>query len=151
MASSSLCFLFFFMPAVYSCRAHLARVARDENGRMQLYTIVKSSQFWCATWGDSQVRHETLWLMHHGLLKKRDFNEARHECWDYTSGSKARRVFLSTFSLLPRFGFPRRECTAGMTPSTLCDTLSCLSSLFLLAGDNSGNLTTAYFNLSLVL
>ncbi len=64
-----------------------------------LYTLAESFQFWCATRGDSQARHETLWLVHHRLLKKRDLNEMRHECRGYTRGSKARRVFPSTFSL----------------------------------------------------
>ncbi len=67
-----------------------------------------------ATRGDSQVRHETLWLMHHGPLKRRNLNNARHEHRGYTRGSKARRVFQSTFSLSPCLGFPRQECTAGM-------------------------------------
>ncbi len=70
--------------------------------------------FWCATQGGSQTRHETLWLVHHGPLKKRDPNEARHERQGYTRGSKARRVFPSTFSLLPCLRFPRQECTADI-------------------------------------
>ncbi len=61
-----------------------------------------------------KARHETLWLVHRGTLKKLDLNEERHECRGYTRGSKARRVFPSTFSLSPCIGFPRRECTAGI-------------------------------------
>ncbi len=71
-------------------------------------------RFWCATRGDSQAKHETLWLEHHGWLKKRDLNKARHERRDYTRGSKARQMFPSTFSFLPCLEFLRRECTAGM-------------------------------------
>ncbi len=79
-----------------------------------LYTFAESSQFWRAIRGDSQAKHETLWLVHHGPLKKRDLNEVRHEHRSYTRGSKTRRVFPSTFSLSPSLGFPRRECTAGI-------------------------------------
>ncbi len=50
----------------------------------------------------------------HGPLKKRDLNEARHKCRGYTRGSKARRMFPSTFSLSPSLGFSQRECTAGI-------------------------------------
>ncbi len=39
----------------------------------------------------------------------------RHEHWGYMRGSKAKRVFSSTFSLLSCLGFPWRECTAGIT------------------------------------
>ncbi len=70
--------------------------------------------FWRTTRGDSRARHETLWLVHHGLLKKQDLNEARHERWGYMRGSKARRVFPSIFSLPPCLGFPQRECTPGI-------------------------------------
>ncbi len=52
--------------------------------------------------------------MHHRPLKKRDLNEARHEYRGYTRGSKAKRVFPSTFSLSACLGFPRGECTAGI-------------------------------------
>ncbi len=79
-----------------------------------LYTLAKSSQFWCATRGDSQARHDTHWLVHQGPLKKRDLNKARHERRGYTRGSEVRRVFPSTFSLLPCLGFPRWECTASV-------------------------------------
>ncbi len=85
-----------------------------ETGRVRLYTLAESSQFWCATRGDSQARHETLWLVHHRPLKKRDLNEARHKHRGYTRGSKARRVFPSTFLLSPCIGFPRRACTADI-------------------------------------
>ncbi len=55
------------------------------------------------------------------LLKKRDLNEARQEHQGCTRGSKARRVFPSTFSLSPCLGFPRRECTACFrSSSALC-------------------------------
>ncbi len=70
--------------------------------------------FWCTTRGSSQARHETIWLVHHGLLKKWDLNEARHECQGFTRGSKARWVFPSTLSLSTYLGFPRRDCTAGI-------------------------------------
>ncbi len=80
-----------------------------------LYTLAERSQFWRATRGDSQGRHETLWLVHHGPLKKQDLNEARHKRRGYTRRSKAMREFSSTFSLLPCLRFPRRECTAGIT------------------------------------
>ncbi len=82
--------------------------------RATLYTLSESSQFWRATRGDSQVRHETTLTRAHGPLKKRDLNEARHECQGYTRGSKAKRVFPSTLSLSPCLGFPQRECTAGI-------------------------------------
>ncbi len=93
-----------FMPAVHSCQVHLARVSNESCLRrhwvnVTLYTLAESSPFWHVTRGNSQVRKETVWLMHHGLLKKRDLNEARHEHRGYTRGSKARRVFPSTFSL----------------------------------------------------
>ncbi len=52
------------------------------------------------------------------LLKKRDLNEMRHERRGYTRWSKVRRVFPPTFSLSPCFGFPRRECTVGITVFT---------------------------------
>ncbi len=48
------------------------------------------------------------------LTEKRDLNEARHERRGYTRGSKARRVFQSTFSLSPCPRFPRQECTADI-------------------------------------
>ncbi len=51
----------------------------------------------------------------HRLLKKQDLNEVRHERRGYTRGSKARRVFPSTLSLLPCLGFPQQKCTAGST------------------------------------
>ncbi len=70
--------------------------------------------FWHATQGSNQARHETLWLVHHRLLKKRDPNEARHKCRGYTRGSKARQVFPSTLSFSPCLGFPWWECTAGI-------------------------------------
>ncbi len=95
-------------------RVSRALVAREETGWVRLYTLAESSQFWRAIRGDSQVRNETLWLVHHGQLKKRDFKEARHKRRSYTRGSKARRVFPSTFSFSPFLGFPRRECTAGI-------------------------------------
>ncbi len=79
------------------------------------YTLAESSQFWHTTRGNSQARHETLWLVHQELRKKRDLNKPRHECWGYTRGSKVRRVFPSTFSLAPCLGFPRQECSAGIT------------------------------------
>ncbi len=78
-----------------------------------LYIFAESSQFWHTTRGDSQAKHETLWLVHHRPLKQWDLNEARHERRGYTRGSKARWVFPSTFSLSPCLGFPRRECTPG--------------------------------------
>ncbi len=108
------------MPAVHSCRVYLARVLGEsclgwDWASATLCTLAESSQFWHATQGDSQARCETLWLVHYWPLKKRDLNEARHEHRDYTRGSKARRVFPSTFSLSPCLGFPRWECTAGIT------------------------------------
>ncbi len=108
------------MPVVHSCRVHLATVSgkscpRRDWASATLYTLAESSQFWCATRYDSQVRHETLWIVHHRLLKEWDLNEVRHERRGYTRGSKARRVFPSTFSFLPCLGFSRRECTAGIT------------------------------------
>ncbi len=87
------------------------RVARDETGQVRLDTLAESSQFWHATWGDSQARYETL---AHGTLKKRDLNEARHKRRGYTRGSKARRVFPPTLSLWPCRGFPWWEYTAGI-------------------------------------
>ncbi len=71
--------------------------------------------FWRTTQGNSQTTHETLWLVHHEPLKKWDLNEARHGHRGYTRGSKVRRVFPSTFSLLPCLGFSQWECTAGIT------------------------------------
>ncbi len=70
-----------------------------------LYTLAKSSQFWRTTQSDSQARHETLWLVHHRPLKKRDLNEARHKRRGYTRGSKARRVFHLHFRFRPVSGF----------------------------------------------
>ncbi len=70
--------------------------------------------FWRATRGDNQARYDTLWLVHHGLPKKRHLNEARYECQGYTRGSKARLVFPSTFSFSPCLEFPRQECRAGI-------------------------------------
>ncbi len=107
------------MPAVHSLWVHLGKVSGESCQRQDwtsvtLYTLAKNSQFWCATRGDSQARHETLWPVHHGPLKKRYLNEAKQECRGYTRGSKARRVFPSTFSLSLCLGFPRRECTAGI-------------------------------------
>ncbi len=108
------------MPAVHCCRMHFARVWCEscplwDWASATLYTLAESSQFWSATRGDSQARRETLWLVHHRLLKKWDLNEVRHKHRGYTRGSKARRVFPSTFSLSPCLGFPRRECTAGIS------------------------------------
>ncbi len=60
------------------------------------------------------AKHKTFWLVHHRPLKKRDLNEARHECQGYTRGSKARRMFPSTFLLSPCLSFPLRECTVDM-------------------------------------
>ncbi len=77
--------------------------------------------FWHAARGSSQARHETLWLVHHGPLKKRDPNEARNKCRGYTRGSKARRVFPSALSLSPCLGFPQWECTAGIKNWTVTD------------------------------
>ncbi len=50
----------------------------------------------------------------HGPLKKWDLNEARHERQGYKRGSKVRRVFPSTLSLLPCLGFPRWQCTVSI-------------------------------------
>ncbi len=105
------------MPAVHSRRVHLARISGESCPRRDwasatLYTLANISQFWRATQGDSQARHETLWLVHHRLLKKWDLNEVRHEHSGYMRGSKVRRVFPSTFSLSPCLVFLRRECTA---------------------------------------
>ncbi len=107
-----------FEHLLYSRRVHLERVskrvARDETRQVRLYTLVESSQFWHATQGDSQARHQIFCLVHHGSLKMRDINEAKHERRGYTRGSRVRRVFPSTFSHLPCLRFPRRECTTGI-------------------------------------
>ncbi len=112
--------VFIIMPAVLSHWVHLARVSGESGQRRDwvgatLYTLAESSQFWRTTRGDSQARHETLWLEHHGPLKKRDLNKARHERRGYTRGFKVSRVFPSTFSLSPCLVFPQWECTAGIT------------------------------------
>ncbi len=78
------------MPVVHSCRVHLARVSRQSCPRQNwasatLYTLAESFQFWRVTRGDSQVRHETLWLVHHGLLKNETLTRR-----DYSRGCKAR-------------------------------------------------------------
>ncbi len=62
--------------------------------------------FWHVTRDNSQARHETLWLVHHRLLKKRDLNKVRHEHWGYTRGSKARAsvpiyIFALALSRVP--------------------------------------------------
>ncbi len=107
------------MTTIHSRQVHLARVSGESCPRRDwasatLYTLAESPQFFRATQDDSHARHETLWLVHHGLLKMRDLNEARHERWGYTRGSKARRVFQCTISLSPCLGFPQWECTAGI-------------------------------------
>ncbi len=76
-------------------------------------SIRRVCRWFCrVTRDDSQARLETLWLVHHGPLKKCGLNETRHERRGYTRGS--RRVFPFTFSLSSCLGFPRRECTAGI-------------------------------------
>ncbi len=89
--------------------------------------------FWHTTWGDSQARHETLWLVHPGPLKRRDLNKARQKHRGYTRGSKARRVFPSTFRSC--LGFPQRECTAGIicepTHSNLCFVCAIITQVYM--------------------
>ncbi len=118
-SQSTFLFLYIIMSAVHSRGVHLVRVSgkscpRQDWASATLHTLAESSQFWHATQGDSQARHETLWLVHHRPLKKWYLNEARHERWGYTRGSKARQLFPSTFSLSPCLGFPRWESTAGI-------------------------------------
>ncbi len=86
--------------------------------RVWLYTLALSSWFWSVTWGDSQARHETLWLGHQGPLKKRELMRRDTSAQGYTRASEARRVFPSTFSLLRCLGLTRRECTAHVKKMT---------------------------------
>ncbi len=88
----------FLMPAVHSRRMHLARVSGEscpnwDRVSATHYTLAESSQFWCATRGDSQTRHETLCLVHQGPLKTWDLNEPRHECRVYT------RIYILALAL----------------------------------------------------
>ncbi len=97
------------MPAVHSHRVHLVRVS-DECDSLhscrELSILVRDTRRQPGETQDPLTRA-------HGPLKKRDLNEARHERRGYTRGSKARRVFPSTLSLLPCLGFPWQEGTAG--------------------------------------
>ncbi len=63
---------------------------------------------------DSQARHETLWLGHHGPLKKRELTRRDTSTRGYTRASEARRVFPSTFLLSRCLEFSHWECTAGI-------------------------------------
>ncbi len=63
----------------------------------------------------SQARHETLWLAHHGPLKKRELTKRDTSAQGYTRASEVRRVFPSTFSLSRCLGFSQCECTADIT------------------------------------
>ncbi len=56
---------------------------------VRLTTLLPSSSFWCVTRGDSQARHKTLWLRHHGLLKKREPTRRGTSAWGYTRASEA--------------------------------------------------------------
>ncbi len=102
------------VPTVHSCRVHLARISSESCPRRDwasatLYTLAES---------DTRRQPGETWdplTRAHGLSKKWDFNEVRHERRGYMRGSKARRVFPSTLSLSPCLGFPRQECTAGIT------------------------------------
>ncbi len=96
------------MPAVHSCRVHLARVSGESCLRrdwvsVTLCTLVESSQFWCVTRGDSQARHETLWLVHHRPLKKWDLNKTRHDraprLHKRTQGEVSVPVYILAFAL----------------------------------------------------
>ncbi len=109
------------MPAVHSCRVRSARFSSDSYTRRDcasvsatLYTLALSFWFWRVTRGDSQARHKTRWLGHHGPQKKRELMRRDTSTWNYTRASKARRVFPSTFSHLRCPGFSRRECTASI-------------------------------------
>ncbi len=111
------CGLQVLMPAVHSRRMHLARVSggsclRQDWESATLYTLAESSQFWRTTRGDSQARHEILWLVHHGPLKKRDLT--RRDTSAEATRENPRPVFPSTFSLSPCLRVPLRECAAGI-------------------------------------
>ncbi len=131
------------MPAVHSRRVCLARFSSESYSRwgcasVTLYTLTVSSQstLECRLKkkklskirGNSQARHETLWLgRHRGSLKKQDLTrrdtsvEARHERQGYTRASEVSWVFPSTFSFSPCLGFSRWECTAGITHGLYCN------------------------------
>ncbi len=120
------------MPAVHSHRVHSERFSSENYSRrgcasMTFYTLAMSSQS-TREWGlkkkiskirgDSQARHETLRLGRHRLLKKWKIMRRDTSAWSYTRASETRRVFPSTFLLLPCLEFSRWECTASIKSSS---------------------------------
>ncbi len=92
-----------------------AKIARDETGQVQLRHSYRELSILVRNMRRQPGETRDPLTRAHRLLKKRDLNEVRHERQGYTRGSKVRQVFPSTLSLSLCFGFPRRECTAGIS------------------------------------
>ncbi len=102
------------MPDVHSRRVCFARFSSESYSRrgcasMTFYMLAVSFQFTqeCGLKkkkqskirGDSQAKHETLWLGHHGSLKKWELTRRDTNARGYTRASETRRMFPSIFSL----------------------------------------------------
>ncbi len=81
-----------FLCQLYTRRVHSVRLSESYTRRdcasATLYTFAISFWFWCVTRGDSQARHETLWLGHHGPLKKQELMRRDTSARGYTRASE---------------------------------------------------------------